>query len=220
MGGRPRDDPGAPARGLTRGEASCKPGNCVPDRPPPASGCRPGQPTRRWRGSVFVAMHVYWFAGGSVGRAGPLPDPFPDSASWIFEVLVISAFSFGAWVCLAIARRWPRGRMRHVAATLVWLGCALLAVRGGAGLIDDLTRAASLLPDGITSSPLRKRRARPIRPYPSCGPAERLTPTSSPAGSSSACWRTATGHARLRRQSLRRPPALTSFPAISAIPAR
>jgi hypothetical protein len=28
---------------------------------------------------VFFAMHVHWYAGGSDGRADPLPDPFPDS---------------------------------------------------------------------------------------------------------------------------------------------
>ncbi|MGB0096654.1 MAG: hypothetical protein WBP81_29455 [Solirubrobacteraceae bacterium] len=33
---------------------------------------------------------------------------------------------------------------------IVWLGCAVLVVRGGAGLIDDLTRTVGLLPNGIT----------------------------------------------------------------------
>ena len=33
---------------------------------------------------------------------------------------------------------------------VVWLGCALLVLRGAAGLIDDLTRAVGLLPNGIT----------------------------------------------------------------------
>lgn len=106
---------------------------------------------------VFFAWHVYWYAGGSVGLAGPLPPLTPDSVGgWIFEVLVVSAFPLGAWVCLAIARGWPRGSMRRAAAIVVWLGCALLAVRGGAGLIDDLTRAAGLLPNGITGLSLQQ----------------------------------------------------------------
>ena len=40
--------------------------------------------------------------------------------------------------------------MRRAALIVVWLGCAVLVVRGGAGLIDDLTRAIGLLPNGIT----------------------------------------------------------------------
>ena len=40
--------------------------------------------------------------------------------------------------------------MRRAALIIVWLGCAMLIVRGGAGLIDDLTRAVGLLPNGIT----------------------------------------------------------------------
>lgn len=106
---------------------------------------------------VFFALHVYWSAGGSFGRAGALPKAFPDSVSgWIFEVLVVSAFPLGAGVWLAIAHGWPRGRIRRAAAIVVWLGCALLTVRGGAGLIDDLTRAAGLLPNGLTGLSLQQ----------------------------------------------------------------
>jgi hypothetical protein len=75
---------------------------------------------------VFFAFHVYWFLGGSFGLSGELPSLIPDSvAGWIFEVLEAAVWPLGAWVCLAV-------------------------VRGGAGLIDDLTRAVGLLPNGIT----------------------------------------------------------------------
>ena len=100
---------------------------------------------------VFFAFHVYWYAGGSFGLGGELPGLVPDSvAGWIGEVLEGAAWLLGPWVCLAIARGWPRGRMRRAALIVVWLGCAVLVVRGGAGLIDDLTRAVGLLPNGIT----------------------------------------------------------------------
>lgn len=106
---------------------------------------------------AFFALHVYWYAGGSFGRAGPLPDSLPHSVGgWAFEVLVVSAFPVGAWACLAIARGWLPRRGRRVAASIVWLGCAVLAVRGGAGLIDDLTRTAGVLPNGITGLSLRE----------------------------------------------------------------
>ncbi len=100
---------------------------------------------------VFFAFHVYWFLGGSFGLNGKLPRLVPESvAGWIFEVLGLVAWPLGMWVCLAIARGWPRGRMRRAALIVVWLGCAVLVVRGGAGLIDDLTRAVDVLPNGIT----------------------------------------------------------------------
>ena len=100
---------------------------------------------------VFFAFHVYWYAGGSFGLNGELPDLVPASVvGSIFEVLEGAAWLLGPWVCLAIARGWPRGGMRRAALIVVWLGCAVLVVRGGAGLIDDLTRAVGVLPNGIT----------------------------------------------------------------------
>ena len=100
---------------------------------------------------VFFAFHVYWYLGGSFGVGGEGYRRAPHSvAGWIFEVVVVSAFPLGAWVCLAIVRGWPQGKTRRAAVIVVWLGCTLLVVRGGAGLIDDLTRAVGLLPNGIT----------------------------------------------------------------------
>jgi hypothetical protein len=100
---------------------------------------------------VFFAFHVYWYLGGSFGVGGEGYRRAPHSvAGWIYEVVVVSAFPLGAWVCLAIARGWPHGRMRRTATIIVWLACAVLVVRGGAAIIDDLTRAVGLLPNGIT----------------------------------------------------------------------
>lgn len=53
-------------------------------------------------------------------------------------------------MCLAIARGWARGRRALADAALVWAGCVLLLLRGGAGIIDDLTRATGLFPNGLT----------------------------------------------------------------------
>jgi hypothetical protein len=33
---------------------------------------------------------------------------------------------------------------------LVWVGCVVLLLRGGSGLLDDVTRATGALPNGIT----------------------------------------------------------------------
>jgi hypothetical protein len=103
-----------------------------------------------WAVALF-AFHIYWYLGGSFGVGGEGYRRAPHSvAGWIFEVVVVSAFPVGVWACLAIARGWPHGKTQRAAAIVVWLGCMLLVVRGGAGLIDDLTRAVGLLPNGIT----------------------------------------------------------------------
>jgi hypothetical protein len=100
---------------------------------------------------IFFAFHIYWYAGGSFASPGKLPAVIHHSLiGWIFAVLVDAAWPLGAWVCLAVARGWPRGRMRRAALIVVWLGCTVLVLRGGAGLIDDLARAVGLLPNGIT----------------------------------------------------------------------
>lgn len=100
---------------------------------------------------LFFAMHVYWYWGGSFASAGALPPLVPHSlVGWIFAVPVAAAFPVGALVCLAIARGWPQGRMRRVAAWLVAFGCVLLLIRGSAGVIDDVTRATGLAHNGLT----------------------------------------------------------------------
>ncbi len=101
---------------------------------------------------VFFAFHVYWYLGGSfgVGGEGYVGGAKLKVVGWIVEVLAVTAVPLGVWACLAIARGWQHGKMRRTAAIIVWLGCAVLVLRGGAGLIDDLTRAVGLLPNGIT----------------------------------------------------------------------
>jgi hypothetical protein len=99
---------------------------------------------------LFFAFHVYWYLGGSFGLAGPLPDGPHSLVGWVFEVFVDAAFPLGAFVPLAIARGWARGRLARVAAAIVWFGCGLLLLRGGAGVLDDLTRTTGLLDNGIT----------------------------------------------------------------------
>ena len=75
--------------------------------------------------------------------------------AWIVNVPVDSAWPIGAWVCLAIARGWARGRLARAAKALVWVGCVVLLLRGGSGLLDDVTRATGLLPNGITGLSLK-----------------------------------------------------------------
>jgi hypothetical protein len=144
---------------------------------------------------LFFAFHVYWYLGGSLASPGELPPLMPGTHSaaagsaharvqlvaMIIEVPVDSAWPIGTWVCLAIARGWTEGRLARVTKALVWVGCVLLLLRGFSGILDDVTRATGLLPNGITGLSLKATTSTPT----SAGPTGRSTPTSWPAGSSS-----------------------------------
>jgi hypothetical protein len=112
----------------------------------------------------FFAFHIYWYCGGSLASPGELPSLVPGTHSaaagsaharvqlvaWILEVPVDSAWPIGALVCLSIARGWARARLVRTTKVLVWVGCVVLLLRGGSGILDDVTRATGLLPNGIT----------------------------------------------------------------------
>ena len=119
-----------------------------------------GQRRGSWAGyaafawtAVFIAFHVYWFAGGRLGF-GSAPDPIPSPPSsvlgWIFNAMVLTMFVAGLVVPLALVR--PRGRKvpQGTLLALAWSGCAVLAARGGAGIVDSLLRATDVLPRGLT----------------------------------------------------------------------
>ncbi len=118
---------------------------------------------------LFFSFHVYWYLGGSLASPGDLPALVPGThaaaagsaharvqlVAWIVEVPVDSAWPIGALVCLAIARGWARGRLARATKVLVWIGCVVLLLRGGSGILDDATRATGLLPNGITGLSLQ-----------------------------------------------------------------
>lgn len=103
--------------------------------------------------AVFIAFHVYWFAGGRIGF-GDAPDPIPGPPSsvlgWAFNVVVLAMFAAGLVVPLALVRPWGRRAPRWTLLALAWLGCAVLAARGAAGVADSLGRATGVLPRGLT----------------------------------------------------------------------
>jgi Protein of unknown function (DUF3995) len=103
--------------------------------------------------AVFIFFHLYWFVGGRLGF-GDAPDPIPGTPTsvvgWAFNLLVLAMFVAGLVVPLALARPWGRRIPRWMLLALAWLGCAALAVRGGAGIVDSLLRLAGILPRGLT----------------------------------------------------------------------
>jgi hypothetical protein len=116
----------------------------------------------------FFAFHIYWYAGGSFASPGELP---PLSArpnhlqtaigvqsvvAWTVNLVTDGAWPLGALVCLTVARGWARGRLASATQALVWVGAVVLLLRGGSGILDDLTRATGLLPHGITGLSLEQ----------------------------------------------------------------
>jgi len=98
---------------------------------------------------LFFAFRVYWYLGGSFASPGKLPADHTRCSPGPSRYSSRAPSRWGVRV-LAIARGWARGRLALAAAALVWAGCVLLLLRGGAGVIDDLTRATGLLPNGLT----------------------------------------------------------------------
>jgi hypothetical protein len=148
----------------------------IPDLDTPTSGRAADKSARRTRFAAYVALgwvvlffafHVYWYLGGTLASPGELPPLRPHSdadgsararvqlVAMIVSVPVDSAWPIGAFVCLAIARGWLRERLARAAQTLVWVGCVVLLLRGGSGLVDDGTRATGLLSNGITGLSLK-----------------------------------------------------------------
>ncbi len=99
---------------------------------------------------TFLAFHIYWYLGGSFVSPGKLPGWPHTLAGWIVEALTEGIWALGLLVPLSISRGWARGRLAKPEAILVWLGCAILLLRGATGLIDDLCRVTGILPNGLS----------------------------------------------------------------------
>ena len=99
---------------------------------------------------MFIAWHGYWALGGDFGF-GDGESAFPDTTSsisgWIFTVGVISMFVAGLAVPLAVAL--GRGR-RRLLILLLWVGAAVLALRGIVGIVDDGLRFTGIVETGLS----------------------------------------------------------------------
>lgn len=93
---------------------------------------------------VFAGFHIYWYLGGAFASPGKLPGAPHSLIGWAFQVFVVGAFVLGFLAPLVISRGWAGGRLAKPIAVLVWLGSVILVLRGGAGVADDLIRAAGV----------------------------------------------------------------------------
>jgi hypothetical protein len=101
---------------------------------------------------VFAAFHVYWLLGGRFGLAGPIPEPSLD----VFTIAVAAMFAAGLVLSLATAHPWGRRLPARMLIAALWTACAVLTLRGLAGVVDDLVRTAGILPNGLTGLTLEQ----------------------------------------------------------------
>jgi hypothetical protein len=102
---------------------------------------------------AFIALHVYWYLGGRVGfgdQVDSLPGAPSNLGDWIFSLVVFGMFAAGLAVPSALARPWGQRVPRRLLVWLMWIGCAVLVVRGGLGLLDDGLRFTGLVDGGLT----------------------------------------------------------------------
>jgi hypothetical protein len=99
---------------------------------------------------AFIAIHFYWYLGGRIGHPNPLPNASRNVFTVVFTVVVIALFVAGTVVPLASVRPWGHVMPRWMLLSALWAGCAILLLRGGAGVVDELLRVTGLSSTGLT----------------------------------------------------------------------
>jgi hypothetical protein len=99
---------------------------------------------------AFLAWHVVWALTGleipSASRHGGSTRVLMEVSAVAVDLLAAA----GAVLPLALAQAWGRRVPRWMLLVATWTGCALLSVRGLAGIGDDLARLTGVLPRGLT----------------------------------------------------------------------
>jgi hypothetical protein len=102
---------------------------------------------------AFIALHVYWYAGGRVGfgdQANPLAPAPSGVVNWIATVVEGGMWVAGLVVPSALAWSWGRRLPRRLLVGLMWAGAFVLLARGGSGFVDDAVRFSGLYGGGLT----------------------------------------------------------------------
>jgi Protein of unknown function (DUF3995) len=102
---------------------------------------------------LFTVAHAYWYLGGKLGL-GDAPDPLPGmphtALGWTFNAIVALMFIAGLALPLSMLRSHGPKVPRRLLLFLLWVGCVVLVLRGGSGLLDDLVRDLGISDGGIT----------------------------------------------------------------------
>jgi uncharacterized membrane protein len=91
---------------------------------------------------LFTVPHVYWAVGGTAGLQGhPM-----SGALRVVNLASIPLSLLAALVALAMVRSWGRAVPRWLLGGAAWGACAVLGMRGGAGLVQNVLGQAEPAP--------------------------------------------------------------------------
>ncbi|MEV6495102.1 DUF3995 domain-containing protein, partial [Actinoplanes sp. NPDC051633] len=100
---------------------------------------------------VFVLAHVYWYSGGTLVRP-----TLPQATPGVFDAILILMAVVGLAAPLAAAQGWGRRLPARLLTAVLWAGCAVLLLRGLAGLVDELLRVTGVAAGGLTGLSLQQ----------------------------------------------------------------
>lgn len=116
-------------------------------RQDPTGRRSPGVPSRpRWIhyaasawAVLFAAPHVWWALGVPAGFPGGRANHQLMMTTWRYnyDLVVIALCVIAVFVALAPVQPWGKKVPRRLHRAMAWVACAMLTVRGVAGLIVD-----------------------------------------------------------------------------------
>ncbi|MEV0371047.1 hypothetical protein AB0I10_14620 [Streptomyces sp. NPDC050636] len=124
-----------------------------PGSPPPHT------PLRRriafWAYAAFgwLTASFVWHVWMGIDYRNAMGDGATDHAPlWVFlayDALIVVMSAVGAALALATVRPWGRRLPGRLLLLPLWFGAILLVVRGGPGLVENITTATGLTPRGL-----------------------------------------------------------------------
>lgn len=94
---------------------------------------------------VFMVPHVYWALGGTAG----LGNQSIEGALAVINYAAIVLSIVAAALALALIRPWGARVPRRLLLAGAWGACALLSLRGAAGVIQNIAIALGASDEGV-----------------------------------------------------------------------
>jgi Protein of unknown function (DUF3995) len=90
---------------------------------------------------IFAALHVAWAAGWYVGlEAEKAREAFQKPWFLAYDLVVAGLCAVAVFVALAVVQPWGRRMPRRLVIILGWMAAGLLLLRGGAGVVQFVSR--------------------------------------------------------------------------------